>query len=170
MNVKGHAIPHLTNPMKHQCFLMYLAGFGPAEIEEKTKIPANRIRQWMFRDKWAEQRKEYEDFLSEKNPIASQPIVEAVKASGKGDIRKTFVEKAGKMAKEDIEHWADKMLPEERLEKAQSIAALNGTHRKNLELDVEAENKERGHITLTFLNNPDVKIIDSEKVKEIHAE
>lgn len=168
---KPSSIPNLTDPLKHQCWLLYFAGFGMAEINEKTKVSEVRIRQWSHRGNWPKQRKDLEDLQNKKNPPLKQPMVQMVVNDNKGGIRKKFIEKAGKIAEADIDHWADVMTAIDRLENASGIAALNTVHRRNLGLEGEEGTQERGHITLNFLNNaekPDfVRIIEPDKVKEI---
>lgn len=156
---------------KQQCFLLFAAlGMEASEIEERTGIPANRIRQWMLREKWRDQKEMMENHKKNSRPAIEQPIVKAVINSRKGELREKFVANTGEMAAEDSEHWKQ-LSPEERIVVAPAIASLNGVHRKNLSLDAEEENKERGHIVLSFLNRANepgmVKPISPEKIKEI---
>lgn len=162
--------PSLTDPQKHQSWLMWIVGFGPDEIEQRTGIPSGRIRVWACREKWTEQRKQYEELMKEKHPPQSQPIVQSVIRAKKGELRKTFLEHTGEMAVDDAKHWSG-MDPQERLVVAPAIASLNGVHRKNLGLEDESESGEKSHISLHFLTQADspgmVRLLDSSKVKEI---
>lgn len=164
--------PSIIEPEKHQCYLLYLVGFGPGEIETKTGVPSNRIRGWMFKEKWAKQREQYEEMLQEKHPTMAQPIVQSVIRSRKGERRKDFLEHTGEMAVADAQHWSS-MDPQERIIVAPAIGTLNAVHRKNLGLEDEADGGEKSHISLTFLTKADdpgmVRVIDSSAVRMIEA-
>lgn len=162
--------PSLNEPEKHQAFLMFITGFGAAEIEQRTSVRADKVRQWAHREEWVKQRTQYEEFLREKNPIVEQPLVQNVIRAKKGERKKEFLEKAGQIAIEDVDYWLG-IPPEMRMAAATNIAAANKMHRDNLGLNEDAEQGERSHISLTFLNSADkpgfVKLIEPEKVKEI---
>lgn len=158
------------DPEKQQCFLLFISGWTPAEIEVKTGIRQDKIRQWNCRGNWAAQKKQLEEMRREKNPPMEQPIVKAVINSKKGELKKKFVENMGEMAAADAETWKD-MEPEARLVVASNIAALGGLHRKTFDLDKEEEAGSKGHINLTFLSQASepgmVRVIDSTAVRMI---
>lgn len=163
----------LGDAEKHQAFLMFLSGFPPVEIARRTGLSHDVVKQWATRGKWNEQKRELENYHSEKNPPMAQPIMKAVANSRKGELRKKFLENTGEMAAEDAEHWKN-LDPQERLVVAPAIGALNNVHRKNLGLEDEDDDREKGHISLTFLSQSSqpgfVKLIEPEKVKEIEQE
>jgi hypothetical protein len=161
-------IPSFMNPVQHQCFLLYLAGWGSVEIEKETGQSAINVRQWACRGGWAEHRKYYEGMMKRKHPPLSQPIVQAVVRNAKEELRKKYLEKTGVMAAEDADYWAD-LKPEERLAVAPDLAALDKVHRGNLGLNEESETKATGHINLTFLtsNTDSVRVLKPAKVTEI---
>jgi len=142
-------------------------GWTAAEIEERSGVRADKIRQWTFRDKWAEQKQAVEKAHNKKHPPMESPILKVVANSRKDEIKKEFLERSGEVAVKDVRHW-EKMDPEERLVAAPAIAALNKVHRDNLELNKEEENNEKGHISLTFLTNTTERVtvldVQSEKV------
>jgi hypothetical protein len=161
--------PSLADPEKHQCFLLYLVGFGAAEIEQRTGVRADRIRKWSERDGWPTQREHYENLLREKNPTVQQPIVQSVVRAAKGERKKEYLEKSGQIAIDDVAFWTG-LPPEMRLAAADKIAAANKMHRDNLGLNEEAEAGTHSHISLHFLTQADnegmVRLLP-EKVKEI---
>lgn len=162
----------MADPEYTECLAMYCSGWAAYEIEEKTGIRADRIRQWVHRDGWAELKAKTENHHAKKHPVEKSPVMRAVANSRKGEIRKKFIENTGEMALEDSAHWKD-MGPEERLVVASNISSLNGVHRKNLGLDEDGESDGK-HISLTFLNNASnpgfVKLLSNEDVKEIEDE
>lgn len=168
------AIPRIPQETRLDCLQLYIIGFEPFEIGQRTGINENTIRGWVMKEKWNDRRKKHEQLNLEKHPIEERPLIKAF-AKEKGNLKKQFVEKAGEMAVKDMEYWADTLGPEDRLEVATNIAALNGAHRKNLSLDEEAEG-DKSHISLTFLTRANeegfVRVLEPEKVKQIenHAE
>lgn len=158
------------DPEKQHCFLLYISGWTAAEIETKTGIRQDKIRQWICRGEWAAQRKQLEEMRREKNPPMEQPIVKAVINSRKGELKKQFIENMGEIAAADAEHWKD-LEPDARLVVASNIAALGGLHRKTFDLDKEEEVGSKGHINLTFLSQASepgmVRVIDSTVVRMI---
>lgn len=155
---------------KEQVFLMFLQGWTAADIEGKTGIRQDRIRQWSHRGSWPAKKKQFEELKMEKNPLEQQPIVKAVINSKKGELKKQFIENMGEIAAADAEHWK-KIDPEERLVVASNIAALGGLHRKTFDLDKEEEAGSKGHINLTFLSQASepgmVRVINSAAVRVI---
>lgn len=164
------SIPKIPPEVQQDAFFLFCHHVEQKDISELLEINFNTLRQWVLKGKWTERRKKNEELMAQLRPPDERPIVKAI-ARSRADAKKIFEEKSGTIAAADIEHWADKMNPEERLAAAANIKALNETHRKNLSLDEEAQT-ERGHISLTFLTNPSVKMLDETKVKQIedHAE
>lgn len=150
-----------------ECFLLYAMGWTAAEIEERSGVRADKVRQWVCRDSWKEQKEAVEQAHTKKHPPMESPILKVVANSRKDELKKEFMERTGEIAVDDVRHWG-KMAPEERLVVAPAIAALNKVHRDNLELNKEEENNEKGHISLTFLTNTTERVtvldVQSEKV------
>jgi Putative ATPase subunit of terminase (gpP-like) len=155
----------VTDREYRECLLLYCMGWTAAEIEERASVRADKIRQWVCRDDWKGQKEAVEKMHTEKHPPQQSPILKVVANSRKDEIKEKYLSHMGEMAAEDAECWKD-MQPQERLIVAPAIAALNGVHRKSLELDKEEENSDRGHISLTFLNSIDrVTVLDVQSEK-----
>lgn len=161
--------PKIPPETKEDAYFLFCQRLEPVKIAEILEINFNTLRQWIMKGKWTERRKKNEELMEQIKPTDKRPIVVAM-ARTRAEAKKIYEEKSGTIAAEDIEHWTEKMNPEERLAAAPGIAALNGVHRKNLGLDEEAQT-ERGHISLTFLtkaNEPGfVRLLDESKVKQI---
>ncbi|MGB7195335.1 MAG: hypothetical protein WBD81_17915 [Collimonas pratensis] len=167
----GSTIPKISDEVKESCLVMLLLGFEQSEIATRANVNFNTLRGWVKKGNWLKRKEEYDKLQAELHPVEKKTIVKAFAGKDREQAKKIFLEKSGEMAAEDIAHWTDTLTPDERLENATNIAALNGAHRKNLALDEEKENGERGHISLHFLTHADsenfVKLLPTANVKEI---
>lgn len=159
-------IPDIDESEKHTCWALYMGGFEASEIlKELPGLSESMLLAWITRDGWAKDRKAVKDARRKKNPPQESALAKVFAPDKREENVKKFKEKAGEIAVEDIEHWK-KMKPKERLDHAAPIASLNGVHRKNLEMDKEAE-ESRGHININFLTMPApeaAKIIDAVEI------
>lgn len=160
-------IPPIDETDKHNCYAFYMAGADPVNVSEMTGVNVNTIKSWVSQLGWFREREAMRAAHRKLNPPEASPVMKAFSPDKAAENIRIFEEKTGKIAKEDAEHWADKMDADERLAQAPNIAALSKTHRANLKLDRE-EPGERGLINITFLTNPDaVKVIQSPAVVEL---
>jgi hypothetical protein len=153
--------PDPNDLVKTEVYQLYMQGWKPADLEAETGIPAKKIGNWVFSDRWVEQ-KEYYDRKNSKlrPPVNERPIIKGVVSANRDQRRKDFLEHTGQMAVADAKHWSS-MDPQERLVVASEIAALNKVARDNLDLNKEEASNERGHISLSWLTNPVFKTIDA---------
>lgn len=160
-------IPDIDESEKHTCWALYMGGFEAADIlKELPGLSETMLRAWITRDGWAKDREAIKGARRKKNPPQESALAKVFAPDKREENMKKFKEKAGEIAVEDIEHWAE-MKPAERLAVAKPIASLNGVHRKNLEMDKEAE-ESRGHININFLTMPApdaVKMIDAIEIE-----
>lgn len=154
-------IPAIDETEKHAAYALYMGGFDAGEIVAKLEgLNVNTLKSWISQDGWFKKREAINAARREKNPPEKSPMVKVFAPDKKDENVKIFKEKTGQIAKEDAEHWAE-LTPDARIEVAPNIAALNKMHRSNLDLDAETPGQQ-GHISLTFLGNPDaVRIIDT---------
>lgn len=170
MNPKSF-IPTIDETEKHAAWALYMGGFDAGEITAQlTDLNINTLKSWISQDGWAKERQAVNAARAAKNPPHESPMVKVFAPDKKAENVKIFKEKTGEIAAADAKHWAEEMKPKDRLNAAEKIAALNKAHRSNLDLDAEAPG-ERGHISLTFLSNPDaVRVIQSPAPKQLHLE
>lgn len=157
-------IPDVDETEKHTAWALYMGGFDAVEIVAKMPdLNINTLKSWISQCGWFKEREAVNAARREKSPPEKSPIAQVFNPDKKAENIKVFQEKTGEIAAKDAEHWADEMTPKQRLEKAEKIAALNKTHRANLDLDAEIPG-ERGHISLTFLNCPTaVRLVQPEQ-------
>lgn len=158
--------PDATDVEKTQCYHLYMQGWTAKNLVDECNIDYHKIKNWIFNDSWNSQKDYFDSFKSKRSPhITEQPAIKAVITANRDERRKEFLEHTGKMAVEDAKHWAS-MTPDERLEVAPNIAALNKVDRDNIGANDDTDEKGgKGHISLTFLtqaNEPGmVKVIDA---------
>lgn len=160
-------LPPIGDAAENGCFSLYIAGWKPSEIEQEAGVNGNTLRSWIMRGKWAEKKADIDALRLKRNPPLSQPLIRAVVKADKGALREKYLELAGVAALENMEHISTKMKPAERLESATNIAAIGKHDRDQLGLSKDDASSERSLISLTFLTNPGVRILDETKVKEI---
>lgn len=160
MKVKS-VIPEVINTEKSECYKLYMAGLGPAEIVRRTGTKSDKLNAWIYRFKWKEQRTEIDAIRAQANPTMETPIARALVTDHDDSLKHRFLKTAQKIAVKDVEHW-EKMEPEDRIGVAPALGTLNKMHRDNLGLSKEEEAASKGHISLTFLTNPHVKLINDQ--------
>jgi hypothetical protein len=159
------AIPRIPPETREDAYVLFLARVEQSQIAQMLEINFNTLRQWIMKGKWTERRTKHEEMMAQMRPPEKRPIVQAIGKS-RDEAKKIYEQKMTQAAAADAEHIADKMIPEERLAAAPNIKALAETHRKTLGFDEEKEHDTR-HISLSFLTDPKVKIIDAVEIKQI---
>lgn len=157
-------IPPVNETAEHHAFLLYVSSpeLTLEEIAAMVGENANTVRVWKFRRKWDKGLAEIRSMLAARRPPKEEPHVLAAVES-RDEIAKDYEGNMQRAAKKFGKHVVT-MEPEEMLEHAPKIDAMDKVNGRRLKLDEPETAGHGGHISLTFLGaaaEGSVRIIDA---------